>query len=214
MIPEQRWPIAREGIPYLVPVALATLFCAVMGWVMLTFLGFLVGVILAFFFRNLGREIPDHRDVVLSPADGTIVNVRECREDRFLRETTLRVTISTSVVDAHLMRAPVSGKVLKGGFHQGWFSEVNSDKATFLRERTAVILETEDRFKFLLVHVAGAVVKKIVCYATAGARLRKGQIFGLSFGSRVDFYLPKTVKPTIWIGQHVKGGESVIAYRA
>jgi len=214
MIPEQRWPIAKEGLPYLFPVALATVSCAVMGWVFLTFLGFLLGLILAFFFRNLDREIPDLKDVVLSPADGTVIDVRECREDRFLRETALKVTISTSVVDAHLMRAPVSGKVLKGNYHPGWFSAASRDQSSFPNGRHAVILETEDCFRILLVHIAGFAAKKIVCYANAGASLKKGQIFGLTYRSRVDFYLPMTVKPTVWIGQHVKGGESIIAYRA
>ncbi len=214
MIQEQRWPIAREGLPYLVPVGLATVSSAVLGWASLTFLGFLLTLVLAFFFRNLEREIPDLQDAVLSPADGTVIDVRECREDRFLRETALKVTISTSIVDAHLMRAPVSGKVLKGNYQPGWFSATSKGQPSFPKGRHAVILETEDCFRFLLVHMAGFVAKKAVCYASTGSHLKKGQIFGLTFRSRVDFYLPMTVKPTVWIGQHVKGGESIIAYRS
>jgi len=90
----------------------------------------------------------------------------------------------------------------------------SKEKASLLNEQSALILETEDRFKMLLVQIAGLVARRIVCYAKAGDRLRKGQIFGLiRFGSRVDLYLPTTVKPVVWIGQHVKGGESIIGYR-
>jgi phosphatidylserine decarboxylase len=210
---QQKWPIAKEGFPFLFPAAFGTVFFAVMGWVVLTLLGFLLTLIVVFFFRNLKREVPDLKNVVLSPADGTIIDVKECKEDRFMKETALKVSISTSLVDAHLMRAPVSGKLLEGSYHPGRFRVASRDKSSLPKERNVVMLETEDRFKIVLVQIAGLVAKKIVCYPNTGARLKKGQIFGVIFGSRFDFYLPTTVKPTIWIGQHVKGGESVIGYR-
>jgi phosphatidylserine decarboxylase len=78
-----------------------------------------------------------------------------------------------------------------------------------------MVLESEDRFKILLVQIAGFVARRIVCYAKAGDSMRKGEIFGLiRFGSRVDLYLPIVVKSIVRVGQHVKGGESIIGYRA
>jgi phosphatidylserine decarboxylase len=45
--------------------------------------------------------------------------------------------------------------------------------------------------------------------------VKRGEIFGLiRFGSRVDLYLPLTVKPNVKVGQKVKGGESIIGYRS
>jgi len=119
-----------------------------------------------------------------------------------------------SVLDVHLNRAPVAGKVIEKSYNPGRFMVASKEKASLLNEQNALILETEDHFKLLLVQIAGLVARRIVCYAKAGDRLRKGEIFGLiRFGSRVDLYLPATVKPIVWIGQHVKGGESVIGYR-
>lgn len=210
---QQRWPIAKEGFPFLFPAALATVFFAAMGWVVLTLLGFLLTVIVVFFFRNLERAVPDLKNVVLSPADGTIIDVKECKEDVFLKERALKVSISTSLVDAHLMRAPVSGKLIQGKHRPDRFRVPSRDKSPLPRERNVILLETEDCFKIVLVQIASLIAKKMVCYPHTGARLKKGQIFGMIFGSRFDFYLPMTVKPTIWIGQHVKGGESVIGYR-
>jgi phosphatidylserine decarboxylase len=36
----------------------------------------------------------------------------------------------------------------------------------------------------------------------------------IRFGSRVDLYLPLEVKPLVSVGQHVKGGESIIGVRS
>jgi len=214
MMPEQKWPIAKEGLPFVIPVAVATLFFAVMGWLLLTFLGFLLTFFVALFFRNPKREIPDTKNAIVSPADGTIIDVITCREERFLKAEALKVSIFMSVLDVHLNRAPVAGKVIEKSYNPGRFLVASKEKASLLNEQTALILETEDRVKILLIQIAGLVARRIVCYAKAGDRLRKGQIFGLiRFGSRVDLYLPTTVKPVVWIGQHVKGGESIIGYR-
>ena len=214
IMPEQRWPIAKEGLPFLIPAAVVTLFFAVTGWLVLTFLGFLLTLFIAFFFRNPKREIPDVKNAILSPADGMIIDVVQCTEERFLKAEALKVSIFMSVLDVHLNRAPIAGKVLERSYNTGRFLVASKEKASLLNEQNAVILETEDRFKILLVQIAGFVARRIVCYAKAGDRLRKGEIFGLiRFGSRVDLYLPATVKPTVWIGQHVKGGESIIGYR-
>jgi phosphatidylserine decarboxylase len=214
MMPEQKWPIAKEGLPFVIPAAVVTLFFALMGWLLLTFLGFLLTFFIAFFFRNPKREIPDTKNAILSPADGTIVNVVTCMEERFLKAEALKVSIFMSVLDVHLNRAPAAGRVIEKSYNPGRFLVASKEKASLLNEQNALILETEDRFKLLLVQIAGLVARRIVCYAKAGDRLRKGQIFGLiRFGSRVDLYLPTTVKPVVWIGQHVKGGESIIGYR-
>ena len=120
-----------------------------------------------------------------------------------------------SLFDVHLNRAPVSGKVLERNYLPGRFLVANVEKSSLLNEQNAVILETEDRFKILLIQIAGFVARRIVCYAKTGDLLRKGEIFGLiRFGSRVDLYLPPEVKPIVRVGQHVKGGESIIGYRA
>jgi len=87
------------------------------------------------------------------------------------------------------------------------------EKSSLLNEQNALILETEDRLKILLIQIAGFVARRIVCYAKADDTLRRGEIFGLiRFGSRVDLYLPSAVRPLVRVGQHVKGGESIIGY--
>jgi len=215
MSEQNRRPIAKEGFPFLIPMVLLTVILGVLGWKVWMSLGILLSLFIAYFFRNPRREIPDLQNIILSPADGRIVHIGECQEDRFLKEKTLKVSIFMSLFDVHLNRAPVSGKVLQRNYLPGRFLAANVEKSSLLNEQNAVILETEDRFKILLIQIAGFVARRIVCYAKTGDLLRKGEIFGLiRFGSRVDLYLPPEVKPIVRVGQHVKGGESIIGYRA
>jgi len=214
VIKQNRWPIAKEGLPFLIPAVLLTVFLGSMGWKIWMLLGILLSLFIAYFFRNPKREIPNLRNIILSPADGKIIHVGEFEEDRFLKEKSLKVSIFMSLFDVHLNRAPVSGKVLERNYLPGRFLIANVEKSSLLNEQNAVILETEDRLKILLIQIAGFVARRIVCYAKTGDTLRKGEIFGLiRFGSRVDLYLPPEVKPIVRVGQHVKGGESIIGYR-
>ncbi len=211
---QNQWPIAIEGLPFLIPMVLLTVILGILGWKVWMFLGILFSLFIAYFFRNPKREIPDFQNIVLSPADGRVIHVGECEEDRFLKEKALKVSIFMSLFDVHLNRAPVSGKVLERNYLPGQFLVASAEKSSLLNEQNAMILETEDRFKILLIQIAGLVARRIVCYAKAGDLLRKGEIFGLiRFGSRVDLYLPPEVKPIVRVGQHVKGGESIIGYR-
>jgi phosphatidylserine decarboxylase len=211
---ENKWPVAKEGLPFIIPAALLTIFFITMSWNILTFLGIFATLFIIFFFRNPKRKVPTLENIILSPADGRIIHVGEWDEDRFLKERVLKISIFMSIFDVHLNRAPASGKVLQRSYLSGRFLVANVEKSSLLNEQNAFILETEDRLKILLIQIAGFVARRIVCYAKAGDTLRRGQIFGLiRFGSRVDLYLPKDVKPIVRVGQHVKGGESIIGYR-
>ena len=207
--------MAKEGLPFFIPMVLLTVILGILGWRAWMALGIILSLFIAYFFRNPRREIPSLQNVILSPADGRIVHVGECEEDRFLQEKALKISIFMSLFDVHLNRAPVSGTILAENYIPGQFLAANVEKSSLLNEQNALVLETEDRNKILLVQIAGFVARRIVCYAKAGDTLRKGQIFGLiRFGSRVDLYLPPEVKPIVRVGQHVKGGESIIGYRA
>jgi len=211
---QNKWPMAIEGLPFLIPMVLLTVMLGILGWKVWMSLGILLSLFIAYFFRNPKREIPNLQNIILSPADGKVIHIGECEEDRFLKEKALKVSIFMSLFDVHLNRAPVSGKVLEKKYLPGQFLVASVEKSSLLNEQNAMILETEDRIKILLIQIAGLVARRIVCYAKAGDLLRKGEIFGLiRFGSRVDLYLPPEVKPIVRVGQHVKGGESIIGYR-
>jgi len=210
---ENRWIIAKEGFMFLVPAAILTLLLWLLGWRILTFLGIVITLFIAFFFRNPQRKIPSLENAILSPADGKVIFVGESPEKRYLQERAMKVSIFMSILDVHMNRSPVSGKVVKAVYNPGEFFVANAEKSSLLNEQNGILLLTEDHFKILVVQIAGIVARRIVCYAKVGDTLRRGEFIGMiRFGSRVDLYLPTTVTPIVKVGQRVKGGESVIGY--
>jgi phosphatidylserine decarboxylase len=210
----QRWPLAREGFPFLLFSSLLTVVLWMLGWKLLGVVGILLTLFIAYFFRNPRREIPSAEKAILAPADGRIVHVGECLEDRFLKATTLKVSIFMSVFDVHLNRAPASGRIVERSYNPGKFLVASREKSSLLNEQNALLLETDDRWRMVFIQIAGLIARRIVCYAKAGDALTRGEIFGMiRFGSRIDLYLPPDVKPLVQVGQHVKGGESIIGVR-
>lgn len=213
-MPEKRWPIVKEGLPFLIPSSILTFLFLLLGWKGLAFLGILWTFFIAYFFRNPKRKIPSLKNIILSPADGKIVYLGECEEERFLKQKALKISIFMSPLDVHLNRSPVSGRIIETKYHPGKFLMANREKASLLNEQNAFVLEVEENFKVLLIQIAGWLARRIVCYARTGDYLKQGEIFGMiRFGSRVDLFLPPQVKPIVYLGQHVKGGESIIGYR-
>jgi len=211
---EKQWPIVKEGLSFLIPSSILTFLFLLLGWRWIAFLGLLMTLFIAYFFRNPKRKIPSLKNIVLSPADGKIVYLGECEEARFLKQKVLKISIFMSPLDVHLNRAPVSGRVIETKYHPGKFLMASREKASLLNEQNAFVLEGEENFKLLLVQIAGWLARRIVCYAREGDYLKQGEIFGMiRFGSRVDLFLPTDVRPIVHLGQHVKGGESIIGYR-
>ncbi len=212
---EQRWPIAKEALPFLIPAAFLTLVFGLWGWKILALLGILLTLFIAYFFRNPKRNIPALQNAILSPADGKVIYVGECQEKRYLQDKALKISIFMSIFDVHINRSPISGKVIKTVYNPGEFFVAHLEKSSLLNEQNAIIVLTEDRFKILVVQIAGLVARRIVCYPKIGDFLKRGEIFGLiRFGSRVDLYLPLGVKINVQVGRKVKGGESIIGYRS
>ncbi len=212
---QDRSPIAKEGLLFLIPAAVLTLLLGLLGWKILTFLGIILTLFIAFFFRNPERKIPRLQNVILSPADGRIIEVGEAQERRFLSEKTLKVSIFMSLFDVHINRSPASGKIIQKKYYPGEFRVAHAEKSSLVNEQNVLLMETEDHFHIVLVQIAGIVARRIVCYAKPGDLLKRGEIFGLiRFGSRVDLYLPLSVRPVVKVGQKVKGGESIIGYRS
>jgi len=213
MMEPQRWPIAKEGLPFVIGAVIVAVFFGVIGWMVLAFFGLVLTAFIAYFFRSPERKIPTRPNAILAPADGKIIHIGEVDEERFLKQRVMKVSIFMSLFDVHVNRAPVSGKVIQRSYRPGKFLTANHDKASVLNEQNAIIVEMENRFQILVVQIAGLVARRIVCYPKAGDSLQKGEIFGLiRFGSRVDLYLPLAVRYYVKVGQSVKGGETILGY--
>jgi len=161
-----------------------------------------------FFFRDPERVPPADERVVVSPADGRVLAVVE---DRALEAPATRISIFMSPLDVHVNRNPVTGVVRDVTHTLGKFRAAFADKASLDNERNALVLDSGGR-RYLVVQIAGALARRIVCHVGPGDPVRRGERFGMiMFGSRVDFYLPSGVVPVVRAGDRVHAGTTPVA---
>lgn len=205
----RHFPVARDGLSYLLVLALVTLGGFLWNpWAGL--LGLLLLAFVAFFFRDPERSAPEG-EVVVSPADGRVMSVSRLYEPRYLKGDATVVTIFLSIFNVHMNRAPIAGRVGYREYVPGKYLVAYAEKASEINERNYLGLETESGKRFLVVQIAGLVARRIVCWPQVGDPLAKGERFGLiKFGSCTQVYLPPDAEITVKPGDTVRGGLTVI----
>ena len=208
-------PIHREGWRFIAIFAVVTLLFFWLGFQPIGWLGVLLTVWCAYFFRDPERVTPLAEGLVISPADGrisAIENVIPPPELDLPRETMIRISIFMNVFDVHVNRSPISARITKLTYVPGLFVNAELDKASEDNERQALTLQTANGTQLGVVQIAGLIARRIVKFTSEGESLQVGQRFGLiRFGSRVDVYLPKGVAPLACLGQRAVAGETVLA---
>ena len=163
-----------------------------------------------FFFRDPDRRAPTDERLVVSPADGRVLSVGEAAAPE-LGGAATRISIFMSPLDVHVNRHPVSGTVEDVRHTSGKFRAAFADKASLDNERNALVVASGSR-RYLVVQIAGALARRIVCRARPGDPARRGERFGvIMFGSRVDLFLPGDVRPVVRPGDRVHAGSTVVA---
>ncbi|ESR22924.1 Phosphatidylserine decarboxylase [Lutibaculum baratangense AMV1] len=207
-------PIHREGYPF---IAIGVIITVAL-WVFGTWVGWIFALITAwvtYFFRDPPRVTPVHPDLVVSGADGRISSVSRAVPPPELdlgTEPLPRVCVFMNVVNVHVNRAPVAGRIERIVYTPGKFVNAELDKASEDNERNALVLETQEGRLVGVVQIAGLVARRIVSFVQEGGRLEPGQRIGLiRFGSRVDHYLPEDAEILCQVGQTATAGETVIA---
>ena len=204
-------PIVKEGLPFVGSLAGATLLLGLLGWTIAAGLAGGFTVFTAWFFRNPSRTIPRDPNVVVSSGDGKVVAIEEEFEPRYLKQQSIRVTVFLNVFDVHVNRMPCAGTVEGISYQPGQFLVASRPEATIRNEQNAVMLKTESGAKVLCVQVAGLIARRIICWVSEGARVQRGERFGLiRFGSRMDTFLPAGSKIRVALGDRVKGGETIV----
>lgn len=168
-----------------------------------------------YFFRDPERVPPPGQGLVLAPADGKVVMVGLATPPAELDMGTApvwRVAIFLSVLDVHVNRSPVQGRVGRIAYRHGAFVDASLDKASETNERNALRIDLPDGRMVGCVQIAGLIARRIVCTAREGDAMAAGDRFGIiRFGSRTDVYLPEAVLPKVLVGQTMIGGETILA---
>ncbi len=216
--PDRSWrallpPIHPEGWPFIAIAVVATvvLFAASqpLGW-----LALIATLWVAAFFRDPWRVSPQSPGLALAPADGEIVTV-DCApppaELEIGSAPMLRIEIFLSLLDVHINRTPVAGRVTKIAYRKGEFRDARDAAAGAENERNAIALDT-GAGAVGLVQIAGRVARRIRCDLVEGQQVIAGQRCGLiRFGSRAAIYLPAAFVPLVHEGQRAIAGETALA---
>jgi len=191
-------------------------------------------LVMAYFTRDPDREIRSDADSILSPADGTIMFVKQlewrdiCKEpgivdlDASVVKTNLRgiskfysISIFMSVLDVHVNRAPISGTVVCTVHRRGEFLPLGvHEKKNQARSERNTILIRGNTMSVAVVQIASHLVRKIESWVSQGAFIEQGSRIGwIRMGSEVDIVFPAHEHPAILVreGERVKAGLTPLA---
>ncbi len=206
-------PIHKEGYPFIGGFALASLILFWL-WSPLGWIGTILTVWCALFFRDPVRVTPQRDGLVISPADGRVsmITMALPPAELGLGDRPLpRISVFMSVFNCHVNRAPVAGRVDRIAYRPGLFINAELDKASEDNERNALAIETPAG-TIAVVQIAGLIARRIVPFVKEGDPLGQGERFGLiRFGSRLDVYLPVGTKALVSEGQTAIAGETILA---
>ena len=202
--------IVKEGYPLIGACLVVT---ALVGYFLSWWLGiipFVLALFFTYFFRNPNRRIPYDPKVLVSPADGKVMEVVEVFEDTYLHQQCKKVTIFLSVFDVHVNRAPMAGEITFRQYTEGRFLPAYKDSVGYENERHTISIKN-DKMEIVVTQIAGLLARRIVSWTDVGDTLEQGTLYGMiKFGSCTELFVPLDVDICVTKGQHVVGGETII----
>jgi len=200
--------MVRDGIFYalgLLAVAGLVAYFASIWWAAPPLL---LAVFFLWFFCDPERTIPSETGVIVSPADGKVTHIGACRVGGEERK---RISIFLNVFDVHVNRSPMAGRIKNIEYKPGKFVNAMDPACAEENEQNTVTVEGEGR-TIIFKQIAGILARRIVFSKRVGEAVERGERVGLiKFGSRTDVLLPLGAELTVAVGDHVKGGASIVA---
>jgi phosphatidylserine decarboxylase len=200
--------MVRDGYKFALPPLLLGVTALFLGWRTAAIFLLALGLFVVYFFRDPERVPPTEPDVVVSPADGRVMEVVKESWDG---QAGQRISIFLAVWNVHVNRSPMAGRVTRVDYRPGRFYAAMRSRASLENEQNVIHLETphgEIAFK----QIAGWIARRVVCWKSPGDSLSLGERIGMiRFGSRMDVWLPEQAEIVARPGQHVAGGVSILA---
>jgi phosphatidylserine decarboxylase len=163
-----------------------------------------------YFFRDPDRTTPPNENVLISPADGTIILVKEVFSDRYVMGKAFQISIFMSPMNVHVNRIPITGKVEYLKYIPGKYFAAFEDKASENNERCEYGIMSKFG-KIFFTQVAGIIARRIVYEIKQGDNVKAGERFGMiKFGSRSDIVVPANWLVKVKKDDRVKAGETVL----
>jgi len=200
--------MVRDAYYYAIPLLAAAVL---IGWLAAPVWGLLPVVLAVFFlwfFRDPERLISAAAGAVVSPADGKVTDVSLVDSGG---QSCLRISIFLNVFDVHVNRSPIAGVIRDVRYQRGKFLNAMNERSAEHNEQNIVTVEGEGQ-TVVFKQIAGLLARRIVFDKRVGDSVARGERVGLiKFGSRVDVLLDGSASPQVKVGDHVRGGASVLA---
>ena len=212
-------PVSRYTFRDLLVMGAVLAVAAVLAWLLQwQWLGLICAALflfLLFFFRDPARKVPQDPGVLVSPADGRIVQIERVDDCPLMPGGALKIGIFMSVFNVHVNRAPAAGTVNTLNHQPGKFYNALKARAATDNESNSMVLNCPavPGQRVLVKQIAGVLARRIVCAPKLGEQLARGQTFGIiKFGSRVEVYLSYSDKLRLQVkkGQKVKAGLTIL----
>jgi phosphatidylserine decarboxylase len=212
--------ITKYGYDVVAVVAAVVVIGSLIAWFLLDAKGpkfGIIGVLLLLliftlgFFRDPERIAPEGENLVISPADGKVVLIKEVDEKEFLGCPAIQVSVFMSPFNVHVNRFPMNGTVAYFKHIPGKYTVAFDEKASTRNERTHIGI-ANGKTRVFFRQIAGFVARRIVAPLKVGDVAASGQRFGMiRFGSRVDVVVPRDYAIKVKVGDKTVAGETVLA---
>ena len=210
--------VLKEGYPFVFPslavglvliiiscfirVFPVNFICIIPGTLLIIFALFCV-----FFFRDPKIEITQGEGIILSPCNGTVMEITEEGDEKIIR-------VFLSIFSVHLQRSPVDGVVADVAHKDGKFFAAWNPRAQAENEQNIITIKSDEKV-FIVRQIAGLLARRCVSWVKSGDSLKAGDKIGMiKFSSQVDLHLPRTAAVSVSIGDKTRAGITVMAQRS
>jgi phosphatidylserine decarboxylase len=226
----ERIPFARVGLAELlvmtgvaigIAIAAGGWAATATGWIripaaFICVAGLVIAGLIAWFFRDPRRPIPQDNGFVVSPADGKVVEIEELEHDDFVGGPTIRIGIFLSIFNVHINRSPIAGRVIGLTYRPGKYLNALRPESARENEQLAIKIESDSapHRGMVVRQITGAIARRIVCWLKPGDTMARGEQFGMiKLGSRTELLMPAEagLELRVRIGDKVQAGSSVLA---
>jgi phosphatidylserine decarboxylase len=207
-----RLRFAPEGWVFIIPVVILGALALLIQWYAAAIVLFLIAAFLVNFFRDPHRAGSERHIDVLSPADGTVVQIKDVDDGAVWPGLTRQVSIFMSVFDVHVNRAPITGRIVHYRYNPGKKLAAMVEKSSTDNEQNLIVVQDARGGTVAFKQIAGLLARRIVFDKREGDEVVRGERVGMiKFGSRVDIFFPASAAIRVNMKDKVKVGLTVIA---
>ncbi len=204
------FPVAKEGMPYILFSAGLLLLCVIFDLDIFTFLFFLSTLFFVYIFRNPERKLINHeKGNLLSPVDGKLLLVEELVDND---EYTFKIEIQSSYQDISLLRVPFNAQISSIHHYKGPRLSKYSNLFSSLNEYVEIVFSDVENNSLKVSHRLTQSFKSLDVDLLFAQNVLQTSRYGVMVSGVTTLYLPKNFRLNARIGEGLSAGQSLMGY--